>query len=296
MIAVTRLAAGFAARVEGADLTRPLDEATWGEIRAAFEEHSVLVFHDQPLDDESQIAFSRRFGPLEVSGSVNPAEGTHFARQSNLDVKTGDPIPAEDRRMVYQRANMLWHTDSSFKTVPSLCSLLSGRIVPPEGGDTEFASTRCAYPSLPEDLRRKVEGAVAVHSFAWSRDQVQPGFFTDTERAEYPPVRHPMVRVNPVNGRKALFLGAHASHIEGTPLEEGRALLAAILEHVTQPEFRYRHRWREGDLVIWDNRCVLHRATPFDAGRHRRLMQRTTVAGDPAEAHPGIAGVRQIGS
>ena len=267
-------------------MSRPPDEATWGEIRAAFEEHSVLVFHDQPLDDESQIAFSRRFGPLEVSGSVNPAAGTHFARQSNLDVKTGDPIPAEDRRMVYQRANMLWHTDSSFKTVPSLCSLLSGRIVPPEGGDTEFASTRCAYPSLPEDLRRKVEGAVAVHSFAWSRDQVQPGFFTDTERAEYPPVRHPMVRVNPVNGRKALFLGAHASHIEGMPLEEGRALLAAILEHVTQPEFRYRHRWREGDLVIWDNRCVLHRATPFDAGRHRRLMQRTTVAGDATEARP----------
>jgi alpha-ketoglutarate-dependent 2,4-dichlorophenoxyacetate dioxygenase len=194
--------------------------------------------------------------------------------------------------MVYQRANMLWHSDSSFKPVPSLCSLLSGRIVPPEGGDTEFASTRCAYPSLPEGLRRQVEGAVAVHDFAWSRDQVAPGFFTDKERAEYPPVRHPMVRVNPVNGRKSLFLGAHASHIEGRPVEEGRALLAAVLDHVTRPEFRYRHRWREGDLVIWDNRCVLHRATPFDSGRHRRLMQRTTVSGDPAEAHPGIAGVR----
>ena len=288
MITVTRLTPGFAARVEGADLTRPLDEATWEEIRAAFEEHSVLVFHDQPLDDESQMAFSRRFGPLEVSGSVNPAAGTHFARQSNLDVKTGAPIPADDRRMVYQRANMLWHTDSSFKPVPSLCSLLSGRIVPSEGGDTEFASTRYAYPTLSDALRRQVEGAVAVHNFAWSRDQVQPGFFTDKERAEYPPVCHPMVRVNPVNGRKSLFLGAHASHLEGKPVEEGRAILEAVLEHVTRPEFRYRHRWREGDLVVWDNRCVLHRATPFDTDRQRRFMQRTTVAGDPAEARVSL--------
>ena len=282
-IEITPLTPGFAARIDGADITQPVDDSTWAEIRAAFDEHSVLLFRGQPLDDDKQIAFSQRFGSLEVTRSMNPAAGTPFARQSNLDIKTGDVIPPEDRRMVYQLANMLWHSDSSFKPVPSLCSLLSARIVPPEGGATEFASTRCAYPALPEELKRRVKDAVAVHDFSWSRDQVRPGFFTEKERAVYPPVRHPLVRRNPVNGREALFLGAHASHIVGMPVDDGRALLKELLEHVTQPQFCYRHEWQEGDLIIWDNRCVLHRATPFDTTRHKRLMQRTTVSGDPAE-------------
>lgn len=288
-ITVTRLTPHFAARIDGADLTRPLDDVTWAAIRAALDEHSVLVFSGQPLDDDTQVAFSRRFGRLEVSRSLNPAAGTPFARQSNLDIRTGEVIPPEDRRMVYQLANMLWHSDSSFKEVPSLCSLLSGRIVPPEGGATEFASGRAAWPSLPEPLRRRAEASIAIHSFAWSRDQVRPGFFTDTERAEYPPVRHPVVRVNPVNGRTNLFLGAHASHIEGRPVEEGRALLRELQAHMTGPRFCYRHEWQEADLVIWDNRCVLHRATPYDTVTHRRLMQRTTVSGDPHDAVLGRA-------
>ncbi len=282
-IVATRLTPHFAAQIDGADITRPLDDATWAEIRAAFEEHSILVFRGRTLDDETQIAFSHRFGSLEVTRSMNPAAGTPFARQSNLDIKTGEFIPADDRRMIYQLANMLWHSDSSFKPVPALCSLLSARIIPPEGGATEFASTRCAYPALPEDMKRRVAGAIAVHDFSWSRDQIRPGFFTAEERATYPPVRHPLVRTNPVNGRPALFLGAHASHIEGMPIEEGRALLKALLDHVTQPQFRYRHEWREGDLVVWDNRCVLHRATPYDSTRYKRLLQRTTVSGDPGE-------------
>ena len=280
---ITRLAPHFAARLDSVDITRPLDDRAWNDIRAALDEHSVLVFSGQPLDDDTQTAFSRRFGSLEVTRSMNPAAGTPFARQSNLDIKTGEFIPADDRRMVYQLANMLWHSDSSFKAVPSLCSLLSARIVPPEGGATEFASARCAYPSLPDALRRQAESAVAVHDFSWSRDQIRPGFFTEKERAEYPPVRHPLVRTNPVNGRKNLFLGAHASHIVGMPVEDGRAFLKTLLDHVTQAEFVYRHEWQEGELVIWDNRCVLHRATPFDTTRHKRFMQRTTVSGDPAE-------------
>src|SRR5262245_47927127 len=181
-ITVTPLTPEFAARVAGVDL-RAVSDAAWAEIRAAFEEHSVLVFGDQFLDDDAQIAFSRRFGPLEMTRSMNPAAGTVFARQSNLDIVTGEVISAEDRRMVYQLANMLWHSDSSFKPVPSLCSLLSGRIVPPEGGATEFASARAAYPSLPAHLRSRVEGAIAVHDFSWSRDQVRPGFYTAEERA-----------------------------------------------------------------------------------------------------------------
>jgi alpha-ketoglutarate-dependent 2,4-dichlorophenoxyacetate dioxygenase len=282
-ITVTHLSPGFAARIDGADISRPLDDATWAAIRAAFDEHSVLLFRGAALDDETQVAFSLRFGALEVTRSMNPAAGTPFARQSNLDIKTGEVIPVEDRRMIYQLANMFWHSDSSFKPVPSLCSLLSGRIVPPEGGATEFASARAAYPSLPEDLKRRVEHAIVVHDFAWSRDQVRPGFFTAEERAVYPPVRHRLVRANPANGRRALFLGAHASHVEGLPIDEGRALLRTLLDHVTRAEFVYRHEWQEGDLVIWDNRCVLHRATPYDTARHQRLMQRTTIAGDPAE-------------
>jgi alpha-ketoglutarate-dependent 2,4-dichlorophenoxyacetate dioxygenase len=283
-VTVTRLTPHFAARIGGVDIRRPVDDDTWGEVRAAFEEHSVLVVRGQRLDDEAQIAFSRRFGGLEISRSMNPAAGTPFARQSNRDIKTGEMIPLEDRRMVYQLANMLWHSDSSFKPVPSLCSLLSARLVPPEGGATEFASGRAAYPSLPEDLRRRADTAVAVHDFSWSRDQIRPGFFTAAERAEYPPVRHSVVRVNPVNGRRNLFLGAHASHVDGLPVEEGRAFLRELQAHMTRPEFCYRHEWEEGDLVIWDNRCVLHRATPYDATRYKRLMQRTTVSGDPVEA------------
>ena len=282
-ITTTRLTPHFAAQIAGVDITRPVDDATWRDIRAAFEEHSVLLFRGQPLTDEQQIAFSQRFGRLEVTRSMNPAAGTPFARQSNLDIKTGEVIPADDRRMIYQLANMLWHSDSSFKPVPSLCSLLSARIVPPEGGATEFASARCAYPSLPEALKRRARDAIVVHDFSWSRDQIRPGFFTDKERAEYPPVRHPLVRQNPVNGRESLFLGAHASHVEGLPVAEGRAFLKELLEHVTQPQFCYRHEWQEGDLIIWDNRCVLHRATPYDTTRYKRLMQRTTVSGDPAE-------------
>ena len=282
-IAVTRLTPHFAARIDGADITRALDDRTWQDIRAAFDEHSVLLFRGQSLDDEQQIAFSKRFGALEVTRSMNPAAGTPFARQSNLDIKTGEVIPTDDRRMIYQLANMLWHSDSSFKPVPSLCSLLSARIVPPEGGATEFASARCAYPSLPEALKRRCEGVTVVHDFSWSRDQVRPGFFTDKERAEYPPVRHPLVRRNPANGREALFLGAHASHVEGLSVTEGRAFLKELLDHVTQPRFCYRHEWQEGDLIIWDNRCVLHRVTPYDNARYKRLMQRTTVSGDPAE-------------
>jgi alpha-ketoglutarate-dependent 2,4-dichlorophenoxyacetate dioxygenase len=265
-MAIARLGPGFAARIDGVDITRPVEDGT------------------------SQVAFSRRFGNLEVTRSINPAAGTPFARQSNLDIRTGEVIPPDDRRMIYQLANMLWHSDSSFKAVPALCSLLSARIVPPEGGATEFASARCAYPSLPEALKRRAESALAVHDFGWSRDQIRPGFFTDAERARYPPGRHPLVRANPVNGRKSLFLGAHASSIEGLPLEEGRALLRKLQDHVTRPEFCYRHPWEEGDLVVWDNRCILHRATPYDAVRHRRLMQRTTVSGDPAERREPISG------
>ncbi|HZT88925.1 MAG TPA: TauD/TfdA family dioxygenase [Stellaceae bacterium] len=286
-ITIRKLHPLFCAEIGGVDTGEPMDDTTFAEIRAALDEYSVLVFHDQSLDDERQIAFSRRFGPLEMSGLANPGRGTPFARQSNLDIATGAVIPPEDRRMVYQKGNYLWHTDSSFKAVPSLCSLLSARIVPPEGGNTEFATMRAAYDALPAEVKRKLEGLVAEHSLVYSRGTVAKGSLTPEMRAELPGAWQVMVRENPVNGCKAIYAGAHASHVVGWPREEGRAFIAWLNEFVIQPQFCYSHAWREGDLVIWDNRAVLHRATAYDTQRHKRLMQRTTVRGDgPTTAQP----------
>ncbi len=277
----------FCAEIGGVDTGQPMDDTTFAAIRSALDEHSVLVFHNQTLDDERQIAFSRRFGPLEIAGKANPATGTPFARQSNLDIKTGAVIPLEDRRMIYQKGNYLWHSDSSFRAVPSLCSLLSARIVPPEGGNTEFACMRAAYDALPVDIKHKLDGLVAEHSLVYSRDTVSVGSMTPEMIAELPGAWQVMLRVNPVNGRKAVYAGAHASHVIGLPREEGRAFIQWLNEFSTQPRFCYSHAWRDGDLVIWDNRATLHRATAYDTTRHKRLMQRTTVGGDvPTVAQP----------
>lgn len=271
----------FGAEISGVDISVALDAAAFAPIRAAFEEHGLLLFRDQPLDDEQQVRFSELFGPLEKTFSQNPAGGTHFARQSNLDIRTGARIPLDDERMVYQKANMLWHTDSSFKRVPSLCSLLSARIVPPEGGNTDFADMRAAYDALPEETQRRLEGLVAEHSIAHSRALIAPNILTDHQKSvEAPPVEQVMVRTNPVTGRKSLFLGAHCARVIGWPEEEGRAFVRDLMQTAIKPEFCYSHVWRVGDLIVWDNRAVLHKATPYDAIKHKRLMQRTTVAGE----------------
>ena len=270
----------FGVEIEGIDVAAPLDDATFGQVLDAFDEHSVLLFREQKLDDEQQVAFSRRFGPLETAVKANLTGGTLFARQSNIDSAKGELIPPTDRRMIYQRANLMWHSDSSFKPVPSLCSLLSAREVPPEGGETEFASTRAAYAALPAKMKQRIEGLVAEHSFVYSRGLIDPDVLTEEEKEEVPPVKQALVRTNPINGRKSLLIGAHASHIVGWPVEDGRALLEELLEFATQPRFRYRHEWRMHDLIVWDNQGCLHRARPYDAVKYRRLMQRTTVAGD----------------
>jgi alpha-ketoglutarate-dependent 2,4-dichlorophenoxyacetate dioxygenase len=182
--------------------------------------------------------------------------------------------------MIYQKANMLWHSDSSFKPVPSLCSVLTAREVPSAGGNTEFVSCRTAWDRLSAKEQARLEGLVVIHDLTYSRGLVDPTVLTDAQKAEVPPVRQALVRANPVNGRKALFIGAHASHIEGMPLAEGRALLAALLEAASPPDAVLSHEWRAGDVIVWDNRCILHRATPYDSVQNRRLMQRTTIAGE----------------
>ena len=282
MIEIRRLHPLYGAEIVGVDTGEPINDDTFAAIRDAFEEYSVLLFRGQTLDDARQIAFSERFGPLENTVSANSGGGGAFARQSNIDVETGEVIPSDDKRMLYQKANMLWHSDSSFKHVPALCSLLSARVVPAEGGATEFAAMRAAYDDLPEATKRRLEGLVAEHSLVYSRSLVDPDVtvMTDAQKAEVPPARQVMVRTNPVNGRKALYVGSHAFAIRGWPDEAARAFIAELTAHATQLKYVLRHEWREGDMIVWDNRAVLHRATPFDNVKYRRLMQRTTVAGD----------------
>jgi len=279
---VTPLTPVFCAEISGVDIAKPLDEATFAALRDAFDEHLVLVFRDQPLDDAQQIAFSERFGPLERTAGVNPAAGTPFARQSNLDIKTGDVIPKDDRRMFYQKANMLWHAASTFKAVSSLCSILSARIVPEQGGATEFASTRAAYESLSDAEKADIDDLIVEHDFIYSRGLV--GFsFSEEEASKFPPVRHRLVRVNANTGRRSVLIGAHAKGIAGWPEAKGRALLDDLLARATRPENTYRHEWKLGDVIVWSNQAVVHRATPFDTMRHKRFMQRTTISSGTLE-------------
>lgn len=271
----------FAATVGGIDLV-DLDDQAFKQIQQAFEKHGVLIFPGQPMDDGQQIAFSERFGPLERTISASPTAGTAFARQSNIDIKSGDIIAKRDRRMDYQRGNYLWHADSTFKKTPSLCSILTAREVPPEGGATEFASTRAAYEALSPTRQDSLAALVVEHDLLHSRREI--GFtFTAEEAAQTPPVYHPLVQTNPVTGRKSMMIGAHASGIVGWTVEEGRALLHELLELATLPPHTYRHDWRTGDLIIWDNRAALHRATQYDTQHHRRLMQRTTISNPNAQ-------------
>ena len=277
-VAVKRLARHFAAEISGVDLRASVADADFQEIQQAFDEHSILVFRDQDITDDQQVAFSRKFGPLETTVSSNPGgAGTVVTILSNLD-ETGAVIPPTDRRMVFNTGNQMWHTDSSFKEVPATGSLLSGRQVPPQGGETEFASMRAGYDALPADRKTVLEGLVCVHDFAYSRALIDPNLLRDRDKRELPPVRQAMVRSNPSTGRKNIFVGAHASYVEGMDLDEGRALIRELNAHVTQAEFMYRHEWRKHDLVIWDNRCALHRGRPWNPV-YPRVMHRTTVAG-----------------
>jgi alpha-ketoglutarate-dependent 2,4-dichlorophenoxyacetate dioxygenase len=238
----------FGVEICHVNLAGPMADSTFSAIRAAFEEHALLLFRDQDLDDDTQMAFSRRFGPLETTFSANPAGGTFFARQSNLDIASQEVIPPDDPRMIYQQANWLWHSDSSFKPIPALCSLLLARLVPPEGGDTEFADMRAAYEALPEATKRQLEGLVAEHSIAHSRAQVNPTVLTAAQKAEAPPVKQVMVRVSPVTGRKSLFIGAHCAHVVGWPEEEGRAFVRHLME---TPSSRSPATPIAGATAIW---------------------------------------------
>jgi alpha-ketoglutarate-dependent 2,4-dichlorophenoxyacetate dioxygenase len=283
-IAIRKLAPVFGAEITGVDLTR-LDDATFAEIEDAFETYSILVFPGQDLDDDSQIAFSRRFGDLEkTQGHIaNNFTVKHISEISNLD-PDGKLMAADDPRLLFRIGQRRWHSDSSFKRVPAKASLLHARKLPPDGGDTQFASLRAAYDALPAERKRELEGKVAIHHYAYSRRNDGFKLTNEEEDRRFPPVPQAMIRANPVNGRKALYVGSHASHIRGMPEDEGRALLQGLLEFATQEQFTYLHHWTVGDLVMYDNRAALHRARPYQITEHPRILHRTTVAGEGSTA------------
>jgi alpha-ketoglutarate-dependent 2,4-dichlorophenoxyacetate dioxygenase len=290
---VTPLHPLFAAELTGVDLAADIDAKTRDTIARTMDQYAVTVLPDQHLDDEKQSAFASLYGPLEVAPLTHSKDGGPPAPSriqnrnifdvSNLDER-GQILSLDDQRRAYRDGNQLWHTDSSFRQKCATWSMLHARIIPPDGADTEFADTRAAYDALPAATKTKLEGLIAEHSIWHSRAQLGGYTPTEEERKLRPPARHPVVRRHPGSGRNALYIASHASHIIGWPVEEGRALLRELLAFATQPHFVYRHKWRLGDLVIWDNRCTLHRATPFESATHVRDMRRSTVIDTRAEA------------
>jgi alpha-ketoglutarate-dependent 2,4-dichlorophenoxyacetate dioxygenase len=283
----------FAAEVEGVDLTRSLSDDDVKAIHAGMDRYAVLVFHDQKLDDEQQLAFSQSLGKLEhaIGTSLRAPDEyrlpTTFADVSNLD-QHHRVFARDDRRRLFAIGNRLWHSDSSFKVVPAKYSLLHARSIPSKGGNTEFAYMRAAYDALPDDVKAEVEDLVCEHSQIFSRQQLGFTDFTEDELTRFKPVRQRLVRVHPGTGAKSLYLSSHAGTILGWPVPEARAFLRDLVEHATQREYVYIHKWRVHDLVMWDNRQTMHRARPFPA-HEPRDMRRTTLAGDGPTVAPAAA-------
>ena len=285
---VIPLGPGFAAELRGVTLADiAADDAAYAAARAAFEDHSVLVFRAQEVTDEGQLAFSRRFGPPEVTKVGSLGTGTHFITLTTIG-EDGKVVPPDHRFALRNKANQLWHADSSFKSVPALTSILSARIVPAHGGETEFVSTRLAFERLDPAQREKLAKSFAWHDYAHSRGQIAPGLASPQERAALPPQCWRMVWKNPVNGRSALYLASHAYAVEGMEPAAGKKLIDDLMAAATAPGTSYVHTWKNGDVVMWDNRATMHRGRPWPA-LEPRLMVRTTIQATEAD---GIASVR----
>jgi len=293
MIDTRPLHPSFAAEISGIDATRPLSPATVAAIETAMDRYSVLVLRDQRLTDEQQLAFSRSFGALEETRGtgisklgelrLHPA----FADVSNLN-ENNQLLARDNRRRLYSLGNMLWHSDSSFKAVPAKYSILSGRVVASSGGDTEFADMRVTYEALDAATKSEIEDLVCEHSLIYSRELLGFADLTPEERETMRPVRQRLVRTHPGSGRKSLYLASHIGTIVGWPVPEARAFILDLVEHATQRAFVYVHKWRPYDLVMWDNRCTMHRVRRYD-NTQPRDMRRTTVAGTEMTAPQAAA-------
>ena len=273
----------FFGLVEGADLRAPLAPDDVAAITAGMDRYAVLLFRDQRIDDAQQVAFSRNFGDLELAtGDIAQGEERRLPMEindiSNLD-KSGNPLARDDRKRLFSLGNMLWHSDSSFKATPAKYSILSARVIPSAGGNTEFADMRAAWDALDDEMKALVRPMITNHSQLYSRGVLGFTDFTAAERQKFAPVPQRLVRRHATTGRLSLFLSAHAGEIHGTPVPEARMLLRDLTEHATQRRFVHVHEWRPWDLVMWDNRATMHRARRYPAAQVRDL-HRTTVAGD----------------
>jgi alpha-ketoglutarate-dependent 2,4-dichlorophenoxyacetate dioxygenase len=279
---------GFAGEVSGCDLTQPLDRAAVAAIEAGMDKYAVLVFHDQKITDEQQMAFTRNFGTLEHTGSGNITKPHELRLQSEMiDVSNLDrdhkPLPLDDRRRMFNLGNRLWHSDSSFKAIPAKYSLLSGRQTVDQGGNTEFADMRAAYDALDAETKAEIEDLICEHSLIHSRGKLGFTDLTPDEKKKFTPVRQRLVRTHPVSGRRSLYLSSHIGTIIGWLTPEARAFLSDLTDHATQPHFVHVHKWRQFDFVMWDNRQTMHRVRRFDETKVRD-MRRTTVSGDAPTA------------
>jgi alpha-ketoglutarate-dependent 2,4-dichlorophenoxyacetate dioxygenase len=271
------LCPGFAAELRGVTLAEvAADDAAYQAVRAAFEEYSVLVLRGQDVTDESQLAFSRRFGPLEVTKVGSLGTGTNLVILSTID-ENGKVVPADHRLALRNKANQLWHTDSPFKRVPALASVLSARLIPARGGETEFVSTRFAFERLDPALRQRLQNSFAWHDYAYSRGKIARDLASPEERAALPPQCWRLVWKNPANGRYALYLASHTYAIEGMEQAAGQRLLAELMDAATANGLSYEHTWHKGDVVMWDNRATMHRGRPWPADE-ARYMVRTTIS------------------
>ncbi len=276
------LGPGFGAELRGIALADVAsDDAAYAAVRAAFEEYSILVLRNQDVTDDLQLAFSRRFGPPEVTKVGSQGTGTHFVILTTIG-PDGKVVPADHRMAMRNKANQLWHTDSSFKRVPALTSILSARIIPAHGGETEFVSTRLAFERLDAAMRERLENSFAWHDYAHSRGQIAPDLASPEERAALPPQCWRMVWRTPVNGRGALYLASHAYAVKGMDAAAGKGLIEELTAAATAPGTSYVHEWRKGDVVMWDNRATMHRGRPWPADEPR-LMVRTTISATEAD-------------
>ena len=285
MLQIRKLTEHIGAEIRGIDVRVRLPVDTYQRLRMALCQHAVLVFRGQEITDPQQIQFSAGLGPLEMTIPSDPiGDGGPLGVISNVD-KLGEIIPPNDVRSLYTKGNMLWHSDGSFKPIPLRASLLAAKAIPPAGGNTEFASLTASYETLSAPQQEQLQGLFAEHSLAHSRAQIAPNLMTESFLDDTPPVPQPMVRLIPETGRRALLVGSYATHIVGQPLHEGQTLLAELLAWVTRPEFVYSHRWQLNDLLVYDNRCCLHRGRDWDRANCKRILHRTTLAGDgPAPA------------
>jgi len=272
----------FAAEILGADLTVPPGAELVETVEQAMADHAVVVVRDAEISDEDHLRFSRAFGPLELPPGLNRFDGNKPRRiapelfdLSNLD-ENGEIIPYASERRRLARATERFHTDSSFHDMPTKWSLLLGHVIPPAGGDTHFIDARAVYDELPQETRDRIQDLSAVHDFWRGRELLGATGVTDEMRRTMPPVTHPLVRTLPY-GRKTLYIGGHTVGIVGWPEEEALRFLEELYEFATQDKFIYVHKWRQGDLLIWDNRCTLHRATPLETDEYKRDVRRATV-------------------